>query len=74
MLRHKKKCTVEEEQRRTGDQTWDVFLHELDKLIGLMVARGVIGGQNFTLKSFWDSRGVVKCFRKPCQEIDLLKL
>ena len=53
MLRNLKKCTVEEGRRRTGDQTWDVSLHELDKSIELVVARGVIGGRNFPLKSFW---------------------
>ena len=53
MLRNIKKCTVEEGRRRTRDQTWDVSLHELDKFIGLLVARDVIGGQNFPLKSFW---------------------
>ena len=52
MLRNIKKCTVEEGRRRTGDQTWDVSLHELHKFIGLVVARGVIGGRSFPLKSF----------------------
>ena len=42
MLRNIKKCTVEEEQRRTGNQTWDVSLHELDKFIGLVIARVVM--------------------------------
>ena len=53
MLRNIKKCTVEEGRRQTGDQTWDVTLHELDQFIGLVVARGVIGGRNFPLKSLW---------------------
>ena len=52
MLRNIKKCSIEEGRRRTGDQTWDVSLHELDKFIRLVVARGVIGGRNFPLKSF----------------------
>ena len=52
----------------------DVFLYELDNFIGLVVARGVIGGRHFPLKSFWESCGVVKCFRKQCLEIDFLKL
>ena len=34
MLRNIKKCTVEEERRRTGDQTWGMSLHDLDKLMG----------------------------------------
>ena len=54
MLRNIKKCTVEEGRRRTGDQTWDVSLDKLDKFIGLVVARGMIGGRNFPLKSFWE--------------------
>ena len=53
MLRNIKKCTVEEGRRRTGIQTRDVSLHELAKFISLMVARGMIGGRNFLLKSFW---------------------
>ena len=28
-------------------------LHELDKFIGFVIARDVIGGQKFSLKSFW---------------------
>ena len=52
MLRNIKKCAVAKRRRRTGDQTWDVSLHKLEKFIGLVVARGVIGGQNFPLKSF----------------------
>ena len=53
MLRNIKKSTVEEGRRRTGDHTWDVSLHELDKFIELVVARGVIEGRNFPQKSFW---------------------
>ena len=53
MLRNIKKCTVEEGRKQTEDQTWDVSLYELNKFIGLVVARGVIGGQNFPLKRFW---------------------
>ena len=49
-------------------------LHELDKFIGWVVALGMIGGRNFSLMSFWGKSWVVKCFCKPCQEIDLLKL
>ena len=45
MLRNIKKCTVEKRPNQTGDQNWDVSLHELDKFIGLVVARGVIGEQ-----------------------------
>ena len=53
MLRNIKKCSIEEGRRRTEDQTWDVTLHELDQFIGLVIARGVIGGRNFPLKKFW---------------------
>ena len=53
MLRNIKTCAVEEGRSRTGDKTWGVFLHKLDKFIGLLVARGVIEGRNFPLKSFW---------------------
>ena len=53
MLRNIKKYTVEEGRRRTGDQTWDVTLDELDQFIGMVTARGVTGGCNFPPKILW---------------------
>ena len=32
---------------------WDVTLDELDKIVGLVVARGMIGGLNFPVKNLW---------------------
>ena len=64
MLRNIRKCTVEEGRRQTGDQTWNVSLQELDKFIGLLVSRGVIGGRNFPLKSFWGKTWGCEMFSK----------
>ena len=58
MLRNIKKCTVEEGRKRTGDQIWDVSLHELDKFIGLVV-RDVV----WTLEEKNFPRGVIGVVR-----------
>ena len=44
---------------------WDVALDQLDKIVGLVVARGVIGGLNFpVVKSLWErSRGCPMFFQ-----------
>ena len=44
MLRNIQKCTIAEAQRVTSDPNWKIFLDELEKFLGLIVARGVIGG------------------------------
>ena len=54
MLRHIQKCTIAEAQRVTNDTKWTVTLDELDKFIGLVIARGVIAGRNLPIKSLWD--------------------
>jgi len=50
MSRKKRKCYVEEGQRQSGDQVWDVFFCELEKFIGLVFSRGVIEGRNFLVE------------------------
>jgi len=42
MLRNIRKCSVEEGRRQCGGQAWDLALFELEKFIGLVVARSVI--------------------------------
>ena len=51
MLRHIRKCIITESQRVTGNDKWSVSLDELDKFIGLVVARGVIGSRTLPIKS-----------------------
>ena len=48
------KCTALEAHRVTENNSWTVTLDELDKLMGLIVARGAIGGRNLPIKSIWD--------------------
>ena len=52
MLRHIRKCTITEGQRVTGNDKCSVSLDELDKLIGLVVAQGII---TFPIKNLWSA-------------------
>ena len=54
MLKNILKCTTSEAHRVIGNNSWTVTLDELDKLMGLIVARGAIGGRTSPLKSIWD--------------------
>ena len=51
------KCTTSEAHRVTGKNSWTVTLDELDKLMGLIVARDAIGGRTLHIKSIWDKSG-----------------
>ena len=64
MLRHIRKCTITELQRVTGNDKWSVSLDELDKIIGLVVARGVIGGRTFPIKNLWSATWRYNLFSK----------
>jgi len=44
MLQKIRKCTVDQGQRQTGDQVWEVFFCELEKFMSFVVAHGVIEG------------------------------
>ena len=48
------KCTTSEAHRVTGNTNWTITLDTLDKLMGLIVACGVIGGRTLPIKSIWD--------------------
>ena len=48
------KCTTSEAHRVIGNNSWTVTLDELDKLMGLIVARGAIGGRILPIKNIWD--------------------
>ena len=45
ILRNIQKRTIAEAQRVTGYPNWRIFLNELEKFLGLIIARGVIGGR-----------------------------
>ena len=53
MLRDVQRCTNEEGKRANGNQTWQVTLEELEKFIGLIITRGIIGGRIFVGKEWW---------------------
>ena len=53
MLGNIRKCTVAEARRISIKITWDVTLDELDKFIGLVIARGILGQR--TVESSWES-------------------
>ena len=48
------KLTTSGAHRVIGNNSWTVTLDELDKLMGLIVARGAIGGRTLPIKSIWD--------------------
>ena len=54
MLRNIQKCTIAEAQRVTGDPNWKISLDELEKFLGLIIARGVIGGRTLPILSMWN--------------------
>ena len=53
MLRNLQRCTIAEGHRVTGAD-WNVSLEELEKFMGLVIARGVVGGRTLPIKSMWD--------------------
>ena len=53
MLRNYQKCTIAEAQRVMGDPNWRIFLDDLEKFLGLIIARGVIGGRTLPILSMW---------------------
>ena len=52
MIHHICKCTTAEDQRINGDD-WRIEPAEMDKFIGLIIARGVSGECNLLLRSMW---------------------
>ena len=54
MLINIQKCTNAEAQRVTGDPNWGISLDELEKFLGLIIARGVIGGRTLPILSMWN--------------------
>ena len=55
MLRNIRKCTEGVAQRVTKKTNWTISIDNLEKFIGLIIARGAIGWRNLPIKSMWDS-------------------
>ena len=64
MLRHIRKCTITEDQRAIGNDKGSVSLDELEKFIGLVVARGVTGNHTLPIKSMWSATWGFNLFNK----------
>ena len=54
MLRNIRTCTEAEAQRVTKNPNWTISLDDLEKFIGLIIARGAIGGRNLPIESMWN--------------------
>jgi hypothetical protein len=61
MIRHIQKCT-QIEARRVLENEWSVSLRELEKFIGLLYARGIMGGKNLPVKTLWSNNWGSKRF------------
>ena len=64
MLRNIRKCTVAEAHRVSGSTHWDVTLDELDKFIGLIIARGILGQSGLPVESLWNKTWGCSIFSK----------
>ena len=42
--------------KRIFGEDWEIDLHTLEKFIGLVITRGVIGARNWPLKDLWDTK------------------
>lgn len=63
MLRNIRRCTETEASRVLG-KTWILTLEELETFIGLCYLRGVLGGKNLPLHSFWSDEFGVAVFKQ----------
>ena len=63
MLRYIKKCTVVETLCISDKIYWDLTLDELDKFIGLIIARGILGQRDFPVESLWQSTWAFPMFK-----------
>ena len=55
MLRNIRKCIVVETLCISDKINWDVTLDELDKFIGLIIARGILGQRDLPVEGLWQS-------------------
>ena len=71
MLQNIQQFTISEAQRVTGNIKWKVTLQELDKFIGLIIARGVLGQRGLPYFSLWNTSWGFPMFSKTLSVIGL---
>ena len=59
-----RKSTVTEAHRVSDRMNWDLTLDKLDKFIGLVIARGILGQRGLPLESSWDTTCVYPMFNR----------
>ena len=59
-----RKCTVAEVHRVSDRMNWDMTIDELDKFIGLVIARRILGQRGFPVESLWDATWACSMFNK----------
>ena len=64
MLRNIKKCTGAEAQNVSDRMNWDMTLDELDKFIGLVIARAIVGQRGLPVESLCDTTWGCSMFNK----------
>ena len=64
MPRNMRKCTVAEAHCISGRTNWDMTLDELDKFIGQVIARGILGQRGLSVGSLWDTTWRCLMFNK----------
>ena len=62
MLRNIRKCIVVETLGISDKINWDVTLDELDKFIGLINARGILGQRDLPVEGLWQSTWAFSMF------------
>ena len=55
MLRNIRKCTVVEIRCISNKINWEMTLDELNKFIGLIIARGILRQRDLPVESLWRS-------------------
>ena len=55
MLRNIRKCTVAEANCISDEINWNATLDELDKFIGLVIGRKILGQSDLPVESLWES-------------------
>ena len=64
MLKNIRKCTVAEAHCVSGRMNWDMTLDDLDRFIGLVIARGILEQRGLPVESLWDTTWGCLIFNK----------
>ena len=73
MVRHICICTTEEGRRIKGND-WNIELAEIDKFLGLVIARRISGGRTLPLKSMWSAQWGNRLFVSIMQRDKLVEI